>query len=155
MGNNCYLIISCRLQSPNLFQKESSLSCLSCRYLLIPRYCLCSVPTFPIIKTTIYNIVVIYQDSAKKPHKSSEEGIGSSNAPSSGIPRNSSSQLLAQRKLFAESSVGRASFQKLLEPSQPQKPGIAPYRVVLGNVKDKVVNLLLVGILGSIYKLVC
>ncbi|XP_010681388.2 phosphoenolpyruvate carboxylase 4 isoform X1 [Beta vulgaris subsp. vulgaris] len=80
------------------------------------------------------------QDSAKKPHKSSEEGIGSSNAPSSGIPRNSSSQLLAQRKLFAESSVGRASFQKLLEPSQPQKPGIAPYRVVLGNVKDKLLK---------------
>ncbi|PKI40377.1 hypothetical protein CRG98_039223, partial [Punica granatum] len=55
-------------------------------------------------------------------------------------PRSSasgSSQLLAQKKLFAESQVGRSSFQKLLEPSLPQRPGIAPYRIVLGDVKDK------------------
>ncbi|KAL2546335.1 Phosphoenolpyruvate carboxylase 4 [Forsythia ovata] len=48
----------------------------------------------------------------------------------------SSSQLLAQRKLFAESQIGRTSFQRLLEPSSSQQPGIAPYRVVLGFVKE-------------------
>lgn len=51
---------------------------------------------------------------------------------------NSSQQLLAQRKLFAESQIGRTSFHRLLEPKLPQHPTIAPYRVVLGNVKDKV-----------------
>ncbi|KAL1317841.1 hypothetical protein HN51_070041 [Arachis hypogaea] len=50
---------------------------------------------------------------------------------------NSSSQLLAQRKLFAESQIGRSSFQKLLEPKPSDGPGFAPYRVVLGHVKDK------------------
>lgn len=57
------------------------------------------------------------------------------------MPRNASfnsSQLLAQRKLFAEAQIGRSSFQKLLEPRLPQRPGIAPYRVVLGSVKEKV-----------------
>ncbi|XP_023550392.1 phosphoenolpyruvate carboxylase 4 [Cucurbita pepo subsp. pepo] len=51
-----------------------------------------------------------------------------------------STQLLAQRKLFAESQIGRSSFQKLLEPKLPVRPGIAPYRVVLGSVKDKLVK---------------
>uniref|UniRef100_A0A6N2MSW1 phosphoenolpyruvate carboxylase n=1 Tax=Salix viminalis TaxID=40686 RepID=A0A6N2MSW1_SALVM len=57
-------------------------------------------------------------------------------------PRGSftSSQLLAQRKLFAESKIGRSSFQKLLEPSPPERPGIAPYRIVLGHVKDKLMK---------------
>ncbi|RDX62064.1 Phosphoenolpyruvate carboxylase 4, partial [Mucuna pruriens] len=55
-------------------------------------------------------------------------------------PSFNSVQLLAQRKLFAESHVGRSSFQKLLEPKLPQLPGIAPYRVVLGNVKDKLLR---------------
>jgi len=55
-----------------------------------------------------------------------------------------SSQLSTPRKLFAESMIGRASFQKLLEPSQPQAPGIAPYRVVLGNVKEKVLIFLFI-----------
>ncbi|KAL5123542.1 Phosphoenolpyruvate carboxylase 4 [Glycine soja] len=41
------------------------------------------------------------------------------------------------RKLFAESQIGRTSFQRLLEPKVPQVPGIAPYRVVLGYIKDK------------------
>ncbi|KAI5436196.1 Phosphoenolpyruvate carboxylase 4, variant 2 [Lathyrus oleraceus] len=66
----------------------------------------------------------------------------SSNTSSISIPRspsfNSSQQLLAQRKLYAESHMGRSSFQKLLEPKLPHLPGIAPYRVFLGNVKDKV-----------------
>ncbi|GLT73117.1 hypothetical protein SLA2020_449960 [Shorea laevis] len=52
----------------------------------------------------------------------------------------SSSQLVAQRKLFAESKIGRSSFHKLLEPSLPQFPGIAPYRIVLGNVKEKLMK---------------
>lgn len=51
----------------------------------------------------------------------------------------SSGQLIAQRKLFSESQTGQSSFQKLLEPSLPQRPGIAPYRIVLGNVKEKVI----------------
>ncbi|GAB2297086.1 Phosphoenolpyruvate carboxylase 4 [Dionaea muscipula] len=48
----------------------------------------------------------------------------------------SSAQLVAKRKLFSENKIGRTSFQKLLEPSQPLRPGIAPYRIVLGNVKE-------------------
>ncbi|XP_022881907.1 phosphoenolpyruvate carboxylase 4-like isoform X1 [Olea europaea var. sylvestris] len=48
----------------------------------------------------------------------------------------SSSQLLAQRKLFSESQIGHTNFQRLLEPSSSQKPGIVPYRVVLGFVKE-------------------
>ncbi|XP_072999647.1 phosphoenolpyruvate carboxylase 4 [Typha latifolia] len=59
---------------------------------------------------------------------------------SSKISKSSSSQLLAQRKIFAESQVGRSSFRKLLEPSSLQYPGIAPYRIVLGNVKDKLMK---------------
>ncbi|CAH1431268.1 unnamed protein product [Lactuca virosa] len=45
-----------------------------------------------------------------------------------------------QRKLFAESQVGRGSFRKLLEPSTLQKTGISPYRIVLGEVKEKLMN---------------
>ncbi|RHN81426.1 putative phosphoenolpyruvate carboxylase [Medicago truncatula] len=66
---------------------------------------------------------------------SSENSNGaSSSIPSS--PSYNSSQPLSQRK-FTESQTGKSSFQKLLEPQLPQLPGIAPYRVVLGNVKDK------------------
>ncbi|XP_075658531.1 phosphoenolpyruvate carboxylase 4 [Castanea sativa] len=67
----------------------------------------------------------------------------SSSAHSAVTPRSTSfnsSQLLAQRKIFAESQMGRSSFQKLLEPRAFQSPGIAPYRVVLGNVKDKLMK---------------
>ena len=39
---------------------------------------------------------------------------------------------------MTESQTGKSGFQKLLEPQLPQLPRIAPYRVVLGNVKDKV-----------------
>ncbi|KAL5725951.1 phosphoenolpyruvate carboxylase [Ranunculus cassubicifolius] len=51
----------------------------------------------------------------------------------------SSSQLLARRKRFAESTTGRSSFAKLLDPS-PQVPGIAPYRIVLEHVKEKLIK---------------
>uniref|UniRef100_A0A2N9ES93 phosphoenolpyruvate carboxylase n=1 Tax=Fagus sylvatica TaxID=28930 RepID=A0A2N9ES93_FAGSY len=67
----------------------------------------------------------------------------SSSAQSAMMPRSASfnsSQILAQRKLFAESQMGRSSFQKLLEPRVSQIPGISPYRIVLGNVKDKLMK---------------
>ncbi|KAL2559067.1 Phosphoenolpyruvate carboxylase 4 [Forsythia ovata] len=84
------------------------------------------------------------EESTCNVSKLSVNTFGNGNASNSGnapvTPRSasfSSSQLLAQRKLFAESQIGRTSFQKLLEPSSSQKPGLAPYRVVLGNVKEK------------------
>ncbi|KAJ8564717.1 hypothetical protein K7X08_001177 [Anisodus acutangulus] len=70
--------------------------------------------------------------------KNTEKAHGNGNI----TPRSASlsaSQLL-QRKLFAETQVGRASFQKLLEPSSSQRPGIAPYRIVLGDVKEKLLK---------------
>ncbi|RZB69381.1 Phosphoenolpyruvate carboxylase 4, partial [Glycine soja] len=48
-----------------------------------------------------------------------------------------SSSALGQKKLYAESQTGKSTFQKLLMPMLPQLPRIAPYRIVLGNVKDK------------------
>ncbi|RAL38293.1 hypothetical protein DM860_002271 [Cuscuta australis] len=36
--------------------------------------------------------------------------------------------------------IGRSNFQKLLEPSSSQSPGIAPYRIVLGDVKEKLLK---------------
>lgn len=54
-----------------------------------------------------------------------------------------SSQMAAKRKMFSESAIGRESFRKLLEPSQPLRPGIAPYRIVLGEVKNKVLTSLI------------
>ncbi|KAG6396672.1 hypothetical protein SASPL_142827 [Salvia splendens] len=69
-----------------------------------------------------------------------DNGNNSGNGQSVVTPRgtaSSSSQLLLQRRQFAESQIGRTSFQKLLEPSSSQIPGIAPYRVVLGDVKEK------------------
>ncbi|KAL6520026.1 Phosphoenolpyruvate carboxylase 4 [Orobanche hederae] len=58
-------------------------------------------------------------------------------------PRGSSlisGQLPAQKRLFIESQIGRTSFQRLLEPSSSQIPGVAPYRVVLGDVKEKLLR---------------
>ncbi|XP_051145691.1 phosphoenolpyruvate carboxylase 4 [Andrographis paniculata] len=75
---------------------------------------------------------------------------GNNNANNSGnaqpqpvTPRGSSlnsAQLLAQRRLFAESQTGRTSFHKLLEPSSSHIPGLAPYRIVLGDVKAKLLK---------------
>ncbi|KAG8366542.1 hypothetical protein BUALT_Bualt17G0090700 [Buddleja alternifolia] len=65
--------------------------------------------------------------------KETHEENNTSNSGSFG-----SNQLLENRKLFAESNVGRASFRELLEPISFQSPGIAPYRVVFGDVKEKV-----------------
>lgn len=63
----------------------------------------------------------------------------SGNTPKALTPRSSalSSSQLLQRKQFADSQIGRNSFQKLLEPSSSLLPGMAPYRVVLGDVKEK------------------
>ena len=83
------------------------------------------------------------------PRKLDNEAVtAAENAPSSprnqsstGLPKKNASSpnhLIAQRKLYAESQTGRSSFQKLLEPSLPQHPGIPPYRVVLGHIKNKV-----------------
>ncbi|KAK3160124.1 hypothetical protein QOZ80_1BG0055490 [Eleusine coracana subsp. coracana] len=45
------------------------------------------------------------------------------------------------KKLLKESNIGRSSsLRKLLEPSLSDKPGITPYRVVLGNVKEKLMK---------------
>ncbi|WJX14059.1 Phosphoenolpyruvate carboxylase 4 [Trifolium repens] len=64
----------------------------------------------------------------------SSSTLGNGNPTS---PSFNSSQPFSQRKLLTETQTGKSSFQKLLEPQLPQLPGIAPYRVVLGNVKDK------------------
>lgn len=69
------------------------------------------------------------------------KNAGSNNTPLSETEKHSSyssSQLLARRKRFAESTTGRSSFAKLIDPSLIQVPGIAPYRIVLENVKEKV-----------------
>ncbi|KAF5449407.1 hypothetical protein F2P56_029857 [Juglans regia] len=82
-------------------------------------------------------------------HQNLRVSLQNGNSPNSSSPKSAvtprsssfnSSQLLAQRKLFAESQIGRSSFQKLLEPRVSQSPGISPYRIVLGNVKDKLMK---------------
>ncbi|KAH6762985.1 phosphoenolpyruvate carboxylase 4 [Perilla frutescens var. hirtella] len=89
---------------------------------------------------------LIFEEHSHDTNKLSIRTHGNGNANNSGnaqsavTPRgssSSSSQLLLQRRQFAESQIGRTSFQKLLEPSSSQIPGIAPYRVVLGDVKEK------------------
>ncbi|CAN6549374.1 unnamed protein product [Malus baccata var. baccata] len=82
------------------------------------------------------------QDSPKSSPSSQSPFLNGHTIPngSSGSPSSNSSRLLNQRKMFAESQIGRSSFQKLLEPRPPQRSGIAPYRVVLGNVKDKLMK---------------
>ncbi|KAJ8563007.1 hypothetical protein K7X08_031459 [Anisodus acutangulus] len=75
-------------------------------------------------------------DSSKNTEKAYGNGNGNITPRSASL---SASQLL-QRKRFAETQVGRASFQKLLEPSSSQRPGIAPYRIVLGDVKEKLLK---------------
>ncbi|KAI4387567.1 hypothetical protein MLD38_005388 [Melastoma candidum] len=78
-------------------------------------------------------------------HAAPENGNGtSSNGLQSTVNAHgstfTSSAILLQRKSFAESQIGRSSFRKLLEPSLPQLPGIAPYRIVLGDVKEKLMK---------------
>ncbi|KAG7598289.1 Phosphoenolpyruvate carboxylase [Arabidopsis suecica] len=68
--------------------------------------------------------------------------VNSNGSQQSLTPRgsSSSSSQLLQKKLFAESQNGRTSFQKLLEPTPPKRAGIAPYRIVLGEVKEKLLK---------------
>lgn len=91
---------------------------------------------------------ILLQDGQAPPRNFSADSLRSiqkantnGNAPAPAVTRVASfnsSQVVAQRKLFAESQIGRTSFHKLLEPSSSQKPGMAPYRIVLGDVKEKV-----------------
>ncbi|KAK6133801.1 hypothetical protein DH2020_032512 [Rehmannia glutinosa] len=93
---------------------------------------------------------LIYKESSRDISKFSIKTHGNSNVNNSGnvqpavtTPRASSlgsGQLPAQRRLLLESQIGRTSFQRLLEPSSSQIPGIAPYRVVLGDVKEKLLR---------------
>ncbi|XP_023762067.1 phosphoenolpyruvate carboxylase 4 [Lactuca sativa] len=87
------------------------------------------------------------EEAATSPNKNDEKlntnGNHSNAAASNGhqTPTAKSGTLSPnQRKLFAESQVGRGSFRKLLEPSTLQKTGISPYRIVLGEVKEKLMN---------------
>ncbi|EOA39682.1 hypothetical protein CARUB_v10008324mg [Capsella rubella] len=68
--------------------------------------------------------------------------VNSNGSQQSLTPRgsSSSSSQLLHKKLFAESQNGRTSFQKLLEPTPPKRAGIAPYRIVLGEVKEKLLK---------------
>lgn len=78
-----------------------------------------------------------------KTHGNDNVNNSPGNSQSPVTPRGSSmssAQLLAQRRIFAESQTGRTSFHKLLEPSSSQVPGLAPYRIVLGDVKEKLLK---------------
>ncbi|KAL2233451.1 phosphoenolpyruvate carboxylase 4 [Sesamum indicum] len=77
-----------------------------------------------------------------KTHGNGNVNNSAGNAQPVVTPRGSftSGQLPLQRRLFVESQIGRNSFRKLLEPSSSQIPGMAPYRVVLGNVKEKLLK---------------
>jgi len=75
--------------------------------------------------------------------KLSDGNLSNLNNQPAATPRSASfsfNQLRAQRKLFAESQIGRTSFQKLLEPGLFERPTVAPYRIVLGHVKDTLVK---------------
>lgn len=79
--------------------------------------------------------------NSKNELKVTTENLNTTNSGSpQTTPRAASGPLLAQRKLFAESQIGRTSFHKLLEPSLSQRPGIAPYRIILGDIKEKLVR---------------
>ncbi|KAL3636128.1 Phosphoenolpyruvate carboxylase 4 [Castilleja foliolosa] len=81
-------------------------------------------------------------DISKLSIKTQGNGSTNSSACQSTVttPRGSTGQLPAQRRLFIESQIGKTSFQRLLEPSSSQIPGLAPYRVVLGDVKEKLLR---------------
>lgn len=84
-----------------------------------------------------------FHDSNHSLHKKFVDGnIANSNNSPAVSPRSAtfSSSQLAQKKLFGDSQIGRTSFEKLLEPSMPQQPTMAPYRIVLGHVKDTLVK---------------
>nr|GEW93240.1 phosphoenolpyruvate carboxylase 4 [Tanacetum cinerariifolium] len=70
----------------------------------------------------------------------SQNNQKSQSNPNTSQPTTPKGSPIAQRKMFAESQVGRTSFQKLLEPKTPQKSSVSPYRIVLGDIKEKLMN---------------
>lgn len=53
-----------------------------------------------------------------------------------GLPKSNS----FRKKTLLESNLNKSSMDKLLNPSMIGRPDIAPYRVVLGHVRQKLVN---------------
>uniref|UniRef100_N1QTS9 phosphoenolpyruvate carboxylase n=1 Tax=Aegilops tauschii TaxID=37682 RepID=N1QTS9_AEGTA len=86
----------------------------------------------------------MYKHGIQIPTERSEESHSPVQSPgrrpaSSHMSRTPSGSQL-RKMLFTESKIGRSSFRKLLEPSLSDKPGITPYRIVLGNVKEKMMK---------------
>jgi phosphoenolpyruvate carboxylase len=82
-------------------------------------------------------MVHVFQGALNLTEKFEDSPLSSPTGRQSHIARTPSGR--QPRKLFKESNIGRSSsFQKLLEPSLSDRPGITPYRVVLGNLKEKV-----------------
>ena len=82
-------------------------------------------------------MVHVFQGTLNLTEKFEDSPLSSPTGRQPQISRTPSGHQL--RKLFKESDIGRSSsFQKLLEPSLSDRPGITPYSVVLGNVKEKV-----------------
>jgi phosphoenolpyruvate carboxylase len=82
-------------------------------------------------------MVHVFQGALNLTEKFEDSPLSSPTGRQPQISRTPSGHQL--RKLFKESHIVRSSsFQKLLEPSLSDRPGITPYRVVLGNVKEKV-----------------
>ncbi|KAD7116693.1 hypothetical protein E3N88_03961 [Mikania micrantha] len=104
--------------------------------------CVC-IQIFVRVYTCIIMSVIFYkfqnEEATSSPNssKNNQKSQGNGSSSQSTTPKGS---LLTQRKMFAESQVGRASFQKLLEPSMPQSSSISPYRIILGDVKEKLMN---------------
>ncbi|KAL4195713.1 hypothetical protein AMTRI_Chr04g242470 [Amborella trichopoda] len=96
-----------------------------------------SVQNFP---KTFANGNVTADESSASSSSLQSAGLGCSSAPSTPRSNFMNSTQAMRRKLFAESDVGRSSFQKLLEPRVPQWPEIAPYRLVLGDVREKLIK---------------
>ncbi|KAM0927344.1 hypothetical protein ACQ4PT_002818 [Festuca glaucescens] len=79
------------------------------------------------------------QIPTEKSDDSPVQSPGRSRPGSSHMGRTPSAGQL-RKMLFTESKIGRSSFRKLLEPSLSDRPGITPYRIVLGNVKEKMMK---------------
>ncbi|KAJ4765390.1 Phosphoenolpyruvate carboxylase [Rhynchospora pubera] len=90
-------------------------------------------------------------DSQKNPQAKLDDVVNTLEENRSGSPlasprlaRSGSNLLLSgmpgqQGKMLAELNAPKSSFRKLLEPSR-LRPGTAPYRVVLGHVKEKLMK---------------
>ncbi|KAI3497925.1 hypothetical protein L1887_33552 [Cichorium endivia] len=87
-----------------------------------------------------YNRVEEEEQAVSSPPSSQSQQKGQGNGGQTQQSNTPKGSLHVQRKMLAESQVGKASFQKLLEPSILQKPAISPYRIILGDVKQKLKN---------------